>query len=98
MLNFLNFFFRKKVLVDPNATIRDILEDSHYLTSLPVVPEGDTPYTPVLYTFRVKAKGKTTKVKHITTRPPPFYLQFDHTIAVIWTLFNQNGNKDQLGY
>ncbi|KYB25573.1 hypothetical protein TcasGA2_TC034328 [Tribolium castaneum] len=88
---------KKKVLVDPNATIKDILENSHYLTALPVVPEEEASYKPILYTFRVKAKGRATKLKHITTKPPPFYLQFDHTIAVIWTLFNKESNKETLG-
>ncbi|XP_044271224.1 uncharacterized protein LOC123015521 [Tribolium madens] len=88
---------KKKVLVDPNATIKDILENSNYLTALPVIPEGETSYKPILYTFRVKAKGRATKLKHITTKPPPFYLQFDHAIAVIWTLFNKESNRDNLG-
>ncbi|RZC39760.1 uncharacterized protein BDFB_007653, partial [Asbolus verrucosus] len=64
---------------------------------LPVIAEEPQPYIPILYTFRVKTKGKTTKLKNIITKPPPFHLQFDHTIAVIWTLFNKDANKNNLG-
>ncbi|KAJ3642336.1 hypothetical protein Zmor_025132 [Zophobas morio] len=88
---------KTRVQVDPHASVDETVNKAHYLTALPVVPESEIPYTPILYTFRVKTRGKATKLKHITTKPPPFYLQFDHAIAVIWTLFSKDSNKKDLG-
>lgn len=40
---------------------------------------------PIPYIFRVPAPSKCCEARH--AKCPPFYLQLDHTIAVLWYVF-----------
>ncbi|XP_022918132.1 uncharacterized protein [Onthophagus taurus] len=49
---------------------------------------NDDSYIPSPYTFRAPARAKS--FVRMNAKCPPFYLQLDHTLAVIWTLFSDN--------
>ncbi|KAK9877296.1 hypothetical protein WA026_017688 [Henosepilachna vigintioctopunctata] len=64
----------------------------NFATYLPTVPDEPGPYNPILYTFRVPSKWPKM-LAYLRVRTPPFYLQLDHTIAVIWCMFSPTAKK-----
>ncbi|KAL3268150.1 hypothetical protein HHI36_007277 [Cryptolaemus montrouzieri] len=64
----------------------------NFATSLPTIPDEPHPYSPILYTFRVPDKWPKL-LPYLRVRTPPFYLQLDHSIAVIWCLFCPSAKK-----
>lgn len=55
-------------------------------------------YKPTPYTFRVpKSSNIANELTVGYARPPPFYVQLDHTLAVIWSLFSPETMEKPLG-
>ncbi|XP_018324839.1 uncharacterized protein LOC108736776 [Agrilus planipennis] len=55
-------------------------------------------YVPVLYTFRVPVSARNVipiaEIKSQYVKCPPFYLQLDHTLGVIWSLYSKTAVDD----
>lgn len=86
----------KTIQINLNSSVKDQL-NKHYLTSLPEFVQSLGIYRPILYTFRAPVEKQSSKLKQITAKAPPFYLLFDHTIAVVWSLFDKESRRDNLG-
>lgn len=54
-------------------------------------------YTPIPYTFRLPNDTKISPSGKGTAICPPFYVQLDHTLAVIWSLFSEQPTNKPLG-
>ncbi|XP_049859879.1 uncharacterized protein LOC126354347 [Schistocerca gregaria] len=50
-------------------------------------------FNPQPYNFRLQQEGQGPRV-----RAPPFHVQLDHTIAVLWNLFRQPNNAPDVGH
>lgn len=49
------------------------------------------------YTFRVPLSSFYSPIKNGIVKCPPFYLQLDHAIAVIWSLFTKCDVSKEIG-
>ncbi|XP_045474123.1 uncharacterized protein LOC123680330 [Harmonia axyridis] len=64
----------------------------NYATALPVIPDEAAPFSPILYTFRIPDRWPKM-LSHLKVKSPPFYLQLDHAIAVVWCMFCPTAKK-----
>lgn len=67
------------------------------MTQLPVIPSRPEKYNPTPYTFRMPVDSQTDKIKESYAKCPPFYLQLDHTLAVVWCVFSKQKINKPLG-
>lgn len=54
-------------------------------------------YVPMPYIFRTANTPRMKEVKQIPTKCPPYYLQLDHALAVIWLLYSKTEVRRPLG-
>ncbi|KAF5278482.1 hypothetical protein FQA39_LY05971 [Lamprigera yunnana] len=54
-------------------------------------------YVPIPYTFRLPDDTRNFPTGKGTAKCPPFYVQLDHTLAVIWSLFSEEQVAKPLG-
>ncbi|KAK5644909.1 hypothetical protein RI129_006209 [Pyrocoelia pectoralis] len=55
------------------------------------------PYIPIPYTFRLPNDSPIYPGGKGTARCPPFYIQLDHALAVVWSLFSEEPTGKPLG-
>lgn len=66
------------------------------ITKPPSSPDPNK-FTPIPYIFRIPLDSDTKEIRKSYARSPPFYLQLDHTLAVIWSIFSQQPPTKPLG-
>ncbi|GJQ75661.1 hypothetical protein Trydic_g17736 [Trypoxylus dichotomus] len=54
-------------------------------------------YTPMPYIFRTPNPNSSREVKKVPTKCPPYALQLDHTLAVVWILYSKKEVKRPMG-
>lgn len=54
-------------------------------------------YTPIPYTFRLPNDSTVYPGGKGIAKCPPFYVQLDHTLAVVWSLFSEKPTAKPLG-
>ncbi|XP_031358973.1 uncharacterized protein LOC116182579 isoform X1 [Photinus pyralis] len=54
-------------------------------------------YTPIPYTFRLPNDSTVYPGGKGIAKCPPFYVQLDHTLAVVWSLFSEKPTEKPLG-
>lgn len=64
---------------------------------LPTINRKPEKYIPIPYTFRFPNNVSITKKNTVIAGCPPFYVQLDHALAVVWTLFSKDATDKPLG-
>ncbi|XP_017777424.1 PREDICTED: uncharacterized protein LOC108563301 [Nicrophorus vespilloides] len=77
---------------------KTIIQQDHK-PKLPAISSKAECFTPMPYMFRIPAlqTAGAAPISLKTTKCPPFYIQLDHAIAVVWSLFSHEEYRKPLG-
>ncbi|KAF2899199.1 hypothetical protein ILUMI_06986 [Ignelater luminosus] len=66
-------------------------------TTLTSVTSKSAIYKPIPYVFRIPSNLISLADGHNTAKCPPFFIQLDHALAVVWTIFSKEKMEKPLG-